>query len=292
MLNLGGDFGRGVVLILVATFCFASMDAMSKVLAETYAITQILWVRALVFTAFAIWVVRRNGVGATLRSARPWLQGLRAVLLVIESGVFVLAFKLLPLADAHAIAAAAPLFVMALSVPLLGEQVGPRRWLAVIAGFIGIMIIVRPGFQEITWPILVPLLGAFLWAFYQILLRLCARTDSSDTTLLWTACGGLAATTLVAPLSWTPPDATASVLLIVLSLLGSFAHLAMIKAFERAEAIALQPFLYSLVVWAAVIGYIVFGDIPDRWVMLGATIIVASGLYAWHRERVRARGAP
>lgn len=292
MLNLGGDFGRGVVLILVATFCFASMDAMSKVLAETYAITQILWVRALVFTAFAIWVVRRNGVGATLRSARPWLQGLRAVLLVIESGVFVLAFKLLPLADAHAIAAAAPLFVMALSVPLLGEQVGPRRWLAVIAGFIGIMIIVRPGFQEITWPILVPLLGAFLWAFYQILLRLCARTDSSDTTLLWTACGGLAATTLVAPLSWTPPDATASVLLIVLSLLGSFAHLAMIKAFERAEAIALQPFLYSLVVWAAVIGYIVFGDIPDRWVMLGATIIVASGLYAWHRESVRARGAP
>jgi drug/metabolite transporter (DMT)-like permease len=292
MLNLGGDFGRGVVLILVATFCFASMDAMSKVLAETYAITQILWVRALVFTAFAIWVVRRNGVGATLRSARPWLQGLRAVLLVIESGVFVLAFKLLPLADAHAIAAAAPLFVMALSVPLLGEQVGPRRWLAVIAGFIGIMIIVRPGFQEITWPILVPLLGAFLWAFYQILLRLCARTDSSDTTLLWTACGGLAATTLVAPLSWTPPDATASVLLIVLSLLGSFAHLAMIKAFERAEASALQPFLYSLVVWAAVIGYIVFGDIPDRWVMLGATIIVASGLYAWHRERVRARGAP
>jgi drug/metabolite transporter (DMT)-like permease len=283
MLNLGGDFGRGVVLILVATFCFASMDAMSKVLAETYAITQILWVRALVFTAFAIWVVRRNGVGATLRSARPWLHGLRAVLLVIESGVFVLAFKLLPLADAHAIAAAAPLFVMALSVPLLGEQVGPRRWLAVIAGFIGIMIIVRPGFQEITWPILVPLLGAFLWAFYQILLRLCARTDSSDTTLLWTACGGLAATTLVAPLSWTPPDATASVLLIVL---------AMIKAFERAEASALQPFLYSLVVWAAVIGYIVFGDIPDRWVMLGATIIVASGLYAWHRERVRARGAP
>jgi drug/metabolite transporter (DMT)-like permease len=289
MLGLGRDFGRGVALVLLATFCFASMDAMSKILADTFAVTQILWVRAMVFLAFALWVARPKGIRHVLRSARPWLQGARALLLIIESALFVLAFKYLPLADAHAIAAASPLFVMALSVPLLGEYVGPRRWLAVIFGFIGVLLIVRPGFAEFKLAFLFPLIGAGLWGLYQILVRLCSRTDSSETTLLWTASIGFIATTVVAPFSWTPPAAKDWAMMVVLSLLGSVAHFALIKAFERVEASALQPFLYALLVWAAVLGYGVFGDIPDRWIMMGATVIIASGTYAWHRERIRAR---
>jgi drug/metabolite transporter (DMT)-like permease len=288
MLGLGGDFGRGVALVLLATFCFASMDAMSKILADTFAVTQILWIRSMVFVAFALWIARPKGIRNVLRSERPWLQGTRALLLIVESGVFVLAFKYLPLADAHAIAAASPLFVMALSVPLLGEYVGPRRWLAVIAGFIGVLLIVRPGFAEFKPAFLFPLVGAALWGLYQILVRLCARTDSSETTLLWTASIGFIATTMAAPFSWTPPTARDWAMMIVLSLLGSVAHFALIKAFERVEASALQPFLYTLLVWAAVLGYGVFGDIPDRWVMIGAAVIIASGTYAWYRERIRA----
>ncbi len=289
MLGTGSDLGRGVALVLFATLTFAIMDAMSKILAGSFAVTQILWVRSMVFLAFALWIARPKGIRRVLQSARPWLQGTRALLLIIESAIFVLAFKYLPLADAHAIAAASPLFVMALSVPLLGEHVGPRRWLAVIVGFIGVLLIVRPGFAEFNPAFLFPLIGAALWGLYQILVRLCARTDSSETTLLWTASVGFIATTVVAPYSWTSPDASAWGMMIVLALLGSVAHFAMIKAFERVEAGALQPFLYTLIVWAAVIGYAVFGDIPDRWVIAGATVIIASGLYAWHRERIRAR---
>ena len=281
--------GLAVVLTLVSMFAFAAMDGISKVLAGSLAIPQILWVRYILFTMLALVMLHRLGIARIARSERPWLQGARALVAVIENAVFILAFTYLPLADVHAIAAASPLIVIALSVLVLGEVVGWRRWLAVVVGFLGVLLIVRPGFETIGPGHLVSLAAAGLWAGYQLLVRLVSMTDRSETTWLWTAVVGLIATSFVGPFVWVWPDAQGWVLLVAIALLGSAAHLTLIKALSLVEASALQPYSYTLLLWAAVIGYVAFGDIPDTWTFAGAGLILASGLYAWYRERVRAR---
>ena len=194
MTELPARTGLGILLTLVAMFAFAAMDGVSKVLAGALAIPQILWVRYILFTVLAVVMLHRLGIARIARSERPMLQGVRALVAVVENATFILAFTYLPLADVHAIAAASPLIVIAVSVPLLGETVGPRRWLAVLAGFIGVLMIVRPGFAEIGPGHLVALAGALLWGSYQLLVRLVSKTDRSETTWLWTAVVGLIAT--------------------------------------------------------------------------------------------------
>jgi drug/metabolite transporter (DMT)-like permease len=284
--------GLAVALMLLAMLAFAAMDGVSKALAQHLSIPQILWVRYIFNTAFVAVMLRQPGLKATLRSRQPWLQLGRALLIIIENGVFVLAFTMMPLADMHAIAAASPLIVVALSVPLLGEKVGVRRWLAVLAGFIGVLIIVRPGFQALDWRLSVAATGTILWAIYQILVRMCARTDSSDTTWAWTAVVGLVATSMVGPFFWVWPDLRGWILLLTIAALGTLSHLALIKALSYSEAGALQPYGYTLLVWAAVVGFVMFGDVPDAWTITGASVVIMSGLYAWQREYFRnaARG--
>lgn len=279
--------GRAIGLMLVAMFAFATMDGVSKALAQHLSIPQILWFRYIFYAAFVALMLRKPGLGSTLQSRQPGLQLIRALLIIIENGMFVLAFTMMPLADMHAIAAASPLIVVALSVPLLGEHVGLRRWLAVLAGFVGVLIIVQPGFQTLDWRFAVAVSATLLWAIYQVLVRMCARTDSSDTTSAWTAIVGLVATSTVGPFVWIWPDAQGWALLLAIAALGTLAHFALIKALSFAEAGALQPFSYTLLVWAAVVGFLMFGDIPNRWTIAGASIIILSGLYAWHRERSR-----
>jgi drug/metabolite transporter (DMT)-like permease len=279
-------------LTLIAMFAFALMDGLTKVVTQTLPVPQVLWVRNIVFTLFALallkWQYPDKAIRALATSARPGLQLLRGLLLVIESAVFMLAFKLMPLADVHAVASAAPLMVVALSVPVLKEKVGPRRWAAVLVGFVGVLMIVRPGFQELATPILAALAGAFLWATYQLLVRIASRVDQPATSSLWTAMVGLGATSVIGPLSWVWPDANSWMLLMVVALLGSVAHASLIAALGMTEPSSLQPFTYSLFVWAVVVGYVMFGDVPDRWTFAGATVIIASGIYVWYRERVRA----
>ena len=278
----------GISLTLATMFGFAVMDAFSKVLGQRLGIPQILWVRYILYTMLAVAMLRRKGLRQVFHSKQPILQLARSLLILLENAVFVYAFTLMPLADMHAIAAASPLLVIALSVPILGEKVGWRRWLAVGAGFLGVLLIVRPGLQTLGWPMLVALSGALLWGVYQVLVRLCSRTDSSETTWLWTAVVGLIATTVVAPATWVWPDASGWAMLFAIAALGTSCHWAFIKALSVAEAGALQPYSYTLFVWAALIGVLWFGDIPDGWTLAGAAVIIASGLYAWHRERVRA----
>jgi drug/metabolite transporter (DMT)-like permease len=281
--------GLAIALMLAAMLAFAAMDAVSKLLAAHLSIPQILWVRYIFYTLFVAAMLRKPGLWATLQSGQPWLQLARAMLIIIENGMFVLAFTLMPLADMHAIAAASPLIVVALSVPMLGEKVGLRRWMAVLAGFAGVLLIVRPGFQTLDWRFAVAVAGTSLWALYQVLVRMCARTDSSETTWAWTAVVGLVATSTVGPFVWVWPDAHGWWLLLLIAVLGTLSHLALIKALGYAEAGSLQPYSYTLLIWAAVFGVIVFGDIPDRWTIAGATVIILSGLYAWHRERLATR---
>jgi drug/metabolite transporter (DMT)-like permease len=274
----------GALFTVLAMLAFAGMDAMSKWLVADYPIGQLMWIRYAVFCLFAWFVVRRQGLVAVARTQRPWLQGLRALLALVESMVFVLAFRYLPLADTHAVAATSPLIVIALGVLFLGENAGPARWLAVVAGFVGVLLIVRPGFRALEWPLVLPLLGALMWGGYQILTRLSARTDPPDTTLVWSAFAAFAAATLVAPWGWQWPDPQGWVLMIVAALLGAIANYALIRALDYAEASAVQPYSYSLLVWVTILGAVVFGDIPDRWTLAGAAIIVASGLYTWRHD--------
>ncbi len=275
----------GAILMMLSMLGFACMDSLSKLLVRDYPVTQTLWVRYAVFTMFAALIARRTGITRALRSRRPWLQSGRSLLGVFENGVFVLAFFYLPLAETHAVAATSPLLVIALSAVLLREAISLRRWLAVGAGFAGVLLIIRPGFQTLAWPLLLPLLGAVLWAVYQVLTRLCAGTDRPETTLLWSAGLGFAATSLVGPWQWRAPDAAGWLLLFGVAVLSSLSHYALIRALDFAQAGALQPYSYSLLVWAAVLGAVVFGDIPDGWTIIGALIVVLGGLYNWWQDR-------
>jgi|SRR5580704_8759996 len=275
----------GALNIVLAMLGFAGMDAMSKLLVADYSIGQMMWIRYGVFCLFAWFLVRRQGLVKAARTRRPWLQGSRAVLGLVESAIFVLAFKYLPLADVHAVAGTAPLVVIALGVLLLGERAGATRWLAVATGFAGVLVIVRPGFRDFDWPLLLPLGASILWAGYQILVRFCAREDSPETTLVWTAFAAFAAASLVGAWGWQWPDAAGWAWLIAISLVGALAQFALIKALDYADAGAVQPYSYTLLVWVTALGFLIFGDLPDGWTLLGAAIIVASSLYAWHLDR-------
>jgi len=244
-----------------------------------------MWVRYILLCVFAWLLVRKQGVRAALRSRKPGLQVFRSLVAVVEGAMFVLAFRYLPLADTHAVAATSPLIVIALGVLLLGEKAGPARWLAVAAGFAGVLLIVRPGFRTLDWPLLLPLAGAVMWAGYQLLTRLNARWDAPNTSLLWSAIIALIATSFVGPFDWKWPTPLAWAMMIAVAFIGAIAHYALIKALDYAEAGAVQPYSYTLLVWAAVMGWLVFGDIPDHWTIFGAAIVVASGLYTWHHDR-------
>jgi drug/metabolite transporter (DMT)-like permease len=277
--------------MIMAMGLIACNDAVGKHLTQTYAIWQVLWIRSWIFLALALfWVHHNGGLMRALRSRRPIMQLTRSLLLVIEITVFITSFSLLPLADVTALAAATPLVVLALAVPLLGERVGWHRWSAVIIGFIGMLIIARPGASAFGWLTLLPLSGVLLWGIYQILLRLVSRSDNSETTLLYTAAMIFLVTTLIAPWFWqAPADAVTWFWFVLGGILNSGGHFTLIKALEAADASSLQPFNYTMVVWATLLGWLVFGDFPDHWTIGGTMLIVAGGGYALHRER-RLRG--
>ncbi len=277
---------KGIILMNLAMFLLAGMDGITKTLAADYSVPQILCIRFLIFCLFALAIARPKSLRAAFRSHHPYLQIARSLIIVVEVGVFVLAFRYLPLADAHAIAGIAPLLVTALAVPLLGERVGRRRWSAIAIGLLGLLVIVRPGLGVFDPAALIPLAGAILWAVYQILLRK-VSDDSAATSLLYMAVIGALVMTVLAPFFWRPPDATGWLLLLSLGVVGSLGHYGLFKAFQAAPASTLQPFHYVLLLWATVLGYLVFGDLPDAWTILGAAIIAGSGLYAFYRERVR-----
>jgi drug/metabolite transporter (DMT)-like permease len=196
--------GRGIACALAAWLLFACMDAGSKLLAEQYSIIQILWVRFLSLLAVSGWLAARHG-SSGLITRRFWLQGLRSFMLMVEIGLFILTITVLPLADAHAILAISPLIVTALSVPLLGEKVGIRRWTAVGVASLGMLIILRPSFGAMHPMALVALLCACMWSLYQVLTRIVSRTDPPLTTLLYTALIGAIALTVIGPSTGAHP---------------------------------------------------------------------------------------
>ena len=193
--------------MLLCTLTFALMDGLSKLLIETYPVHQIMFVRYAFFLLFVIVLTRPKNLVKRLAMQRPWYQVLRAGLLVADQVVFILGLSFLALADAHVLVSAAPLLVAALSVPLLGESVGPRRWVAIFVGFLGVVFVLHPDGDLFRPEALFPLTAAALFALYQIMTRVVSRTDSQESTFLYTALVGAVAFGLVAPFEWVPPDA-------------------------------------------------------------------------------------
>lgn len=281
----GDNIGRGVVLTVVAMLFIAAMDATGKLLTQDYPIFQILGIRFAIFSAIAIFVTTRKVRLSRVRSNLAGLQIFRSLLLVCEVSVFIFAFSLMPLADVHAIVAIAPLIATLMAGLFLGEMIGTRRWISVAVGFVGALIIIRPGFGVMSWQALIPLLGAVLWAGYQILSRRVARADTPETTVLFTALVGLIVFGALAPFFWITPTGWGWALLILNGVLGSVGHYILIRAFNLAPASSLQPFSYALLLWAIIFGFLVFGELPDTLTFLGAGIVVAAGIFSSARRR-------
>jgi drug/metabolite transporter (DMT)-like permease len=208
----------------------------------------------------------------------------RSALLLASTAIFFVALRYLPVANATAIAFLSPLIVTALSVPLLGERVGPRRWAAVLVGFLGVLVVVRPGFG-LQWPALLPALVATCLGLYQIATRVLARVDDTSTTIFHTAVVGTVASLIAIPFYWQAPTLPELALLILLGSLGAAGHMLIVHAYRYAGASVLSPFIYTQLVWATAGGYLIFDQFPDPVTLVGATLIIGSGLYVYLRER-------
>lgn len=276
---------RGIALMIGAFATFTLVDATAKYMAESLAMPQIIFARyfvALLFTlAFFL-----PGRGTDLfRTGKPGLQVLRGLLLLLTTLLNFTALRFLQLAETATIMFAIPLFVCALSVPLLGERVGPRRWSAVIVGFIGVLIVIRPGFGALHWAAFISLSSALSAALFQLLTRRAAAHDKAETTLFYSTAVGSVLILPAAPFGWTMPDGLGLGLMLAIGFFGAFGHYLLIRAHHLAPAPVLAPFSYSQIIWMVGLGYLVFGDIPDAWTLLGGAVVIGSGLYLWHRER-------
>ena len=286
LVNQTNPNAKGILWQIIGMLFFGSMDAVSKHLTSSLPVIEILWVRYLFFALFGfLLAVHYSGLRG-LRTSIPFLQIARGLALVFEIVLFTYAFRYLPLADAHVMAASVPLIVLALAVPILKERVGHRRWFAVVLGFLGVLIILRPGFGNWQPILFLPLLGAFGFAVYLVLTRMAAKFDTIGTSAFYTGVVGLSVLTIFLPLEWKTPTIEEWGWLLLASVLGLCGHISVIKALSIAEASVLQPFFYVVLVWATFLGFIIFDDIPDSITIIGACIIVGSGLYAWYRERV------
>jgi drug/metabolite transporter (DMT)-like permease len=224
-----------------------------------------------------------------IRSAHPILQVVRSLLLLGSTYFFFNALRFMPLAEAAAIGFVSPLLVTALSVPLLGEKVGPRRWAAVAVGFLGMLILLRPGGGVLSLAALLPLGSALAYSAYQIITRKLSATEDPLATLFYTALVGAAGTTLALPLGFAMPAPIHIPLVLAMGIFGGIGHFLLIKAFRDAPASLLAPFSYSQLLYSTAFGYLVFGDFPDRWSLVGMAVIVSSGIYVGYRESIRAR---
>ncbi|WP_082029397.1 DMT family transporter [Tateyamaria sp. ANG-S1] len=273
--------------MVTVSLVFAAQDGISRHLAAEYNVFMVVMIRYWFFAAFVISVAARKagGLRAAAQTQQPVVQGLRGLLLAAEICVMVTAFTILGLVESHAVFAAYPLLVAALSGPILGERVGWRRWAAIGVGFIGVLIILRPGLGVFDPAVVIPLASAIMFAIYGLLTRYVAREDSTATSFFWTGTVGAVGMTCVGIWFWEPMTGIDWVLMWALCLTGVLGHWLLIRTYEVAEASAVQPFAYFQMVFAALVGISVFGEVLEFNVIIGASIIVAAGLFTLWRER-------
>ena len=278
------DARRGILWMFLSTLVFSVLNLVIKVLTETYPLVEVVWARFIFNVLFLIILFHRR-LPRLMVTQRPGRQLIRSVHMCIVTLCIFTSLHLVPLADFTAMMFVAPIFVTMLSMPLLGERVGARRWAAVLAGFSGAMIIARPNLGILQPTAIVPLVTAAMLALYYISTRWVSRTDSAMTTLVYTPLAGAVVFSVWVPFVWVTPDLEGWFLMVIIGLLGIGAHFTLIKAFEAAPAATVTPFNYLGLLWATIFGFVFFSDLPDGWTLLGAAIIVASGFYIFRREQ-------
>ena len=282
---------RGILLLLAATLFFSISDVLAKILGEHLPVLEIGWIRYMTFFVMILCVGAREG-RVRVRVRHPWAQLVRGVMMVVSALFFIFALRFLPLADAAAIGFVSPLLITALSVPMLGEIVGLRRWTAVAVGFIGVLIVIQPGTGTFQPAAFLVLASSLAWAVASILTRKIAGRDDASATMLWAALVGLFALSIAVPFVFVMPRWQDLLLNIALGIIATIGQYWMILGYRHASASVLAPFNYVQLIWSTASGYLVFGSLPDEMTLLGAVIITASGLYTIHRERIRARDRP
>ena len=286
-MSQGNNTRLGIALMIAVSVVFASQDGISRHLAAEYNVFMVVMIRYWFFAAFVITIAARKagGVRAAAQTRQPVVQGLRGLLLAAEICVMVTAFTVLGLVESHAVFAAYPLLVAALSGPILGEHVGWRRWAAIGVGFVGVLFILKPGLGVFDPAAVIPLASAIMFAVYGLLTRYVARDDSTATSFFWTGTSGAVAMTCVGLWFWEPMSAPDWAWMGALCMTGALGHWLLIRTYEVAEASAVQPFAYFQMVFAAAVGITVFGEVLEVNVIIGAAIIVAAGLFTLWRER-------
>lgn len=276
----------GIACMAGGMFLFSAVDTHAKFLTGSLDPIQIAWSRQMGLFLGVLAILAMRG-GIVLQTQHPWLQITRGVLAASSAAIFIYAVTYVPLADAVAISFVAPFMVTLMGALWLGERVGIRRWLAVTIGFLATLIIIRPGMGVIHPASGLVLVAAFLFALRQVLSRQLSGSDPTITTVSYTALAAMAVLTLPLPFVWQTPVSMKEIgLLCSMSLLAALAETLVIRSLELAQAVVLAPVHYSLLIWGTFYGWLVFGQWPDAWTWTGALIIVATGIYTLHRERL------
>lgn len=278
---------KGIALMAAGMLLLTINDAASKHLVQSHPVGQVIALRQLATLLVILpWVMLASGWGA-LRIVNRGGQLGRGLLFIAGSACIVLSLGLLPLALVITIMFTSPIFVAAFSAPLLGERVGFHRWIAVLGGFAGVLIVVQPGSADFRWALLLPVAAAFINAFRDVLTRLLSRTDTSISILFWSNIILMAGGMATAPFGWTPVGGAAALWFVVAGVSNGIAHFLVIEALRIGEASALAPVRYTALLWAALLGWLVWGEVPGAALWAGAAVIVASSLYMIRAERRR-----
>lgn len=274
---------RGLLLLLVGTALIAIMDAVVKLLSTSLGTLQITWGRYVTQAIVLFLVISPRQSLLRLRTRKLPLHLFRVGLLLASTVFFFGALRTMSLAEANTISFTTPLLITVLSGLILGEVVGARRWIAVVTGFAGVLLVVQPGSGVIGWAAALPLIAAVCSALYHVTTRLLARTEDPANTLYFVALVGSLGLSMMVPFFWAPLNAQLLLAMIAVGALGTLGHFFLIRAFQIVPAATLSPFLYVYLLWATVLGWLIFGDVPGPATLLGAAIILCSGLYVYRR---------
>ena len=276
----------GITLMVITTFMFSSMDGVSRYLAENNNIftlvTMRYWFIAFVMIVTCLFI--KNRVSDILNTKQPYIQFSRGVILSLNNCLVVYTFTLLGLVETHAIIACYPLIVAGLSVPFLGERFGWRRWMAIFTGFIGVIIILRPNTNVITEGSIFAIIGAIMFAVYLILTRYVSRSDTAIISFFWTGIGGTVTMSLISLFIWDDILKEDYLWLFIMCVLSAGSHFMMVKTLQVAEASVVQPFSYLQLVFGSIIGVTIFSESIDLMIIIGALVVIGSGLFTTWRE--------
>ncbi|WP_417725654.1 DMT family transporter [Salipiger sp.] len=275
---------RGIAFMAGGFFFYATSDMLAKLLTQSMHPLQVAWTRQLGLLAFVLVLLVRHGL-PILRSRHPGLQVSRGITAVLTATSFIFALAYVPLADAVAVTFVAPFLVTALAALILRERIGPRRWIAVALGFVGTLVVIRPGAGVFHPAIFLVLVTATAFALRQILSRLLSGDEPLQTTIAYTGLTASLLLTIPLPFVWiTPPDWQVVAIMAGTAVTAGLAELGIIRALDLAQAAVLAPVQYTLMIWGTVWGFLIFAQLPDLWTLTGAAIIMASGGYSFWRE--------